>query len=73
MRSTWLCSRNDIVANLAVLAAGAAVAASHSLWPDFLVGLGIALLFLRSGVTVLRESLAELGRPRRDSNARPAA
>jgi len=59
MRSTWLCSRNDIVANLAVLLAGGAVAATHSLWPDFLVGLAIALLFLQSGVAVLREALAE--------------
>lgn len=59
MRSTWLCSRNDIVANLAVLAAAAGVAVSDSLWPDIFVGVAIALLFLRTASTVLKESVHE--------------
>jgi cation diffusion facilitator family transporter len=56
MHSVWLCSRNDIVANLAVLGAGAAVWALYSRWPDILVGLAIAVLFLSSSVHVLREA-----------------
>jgi cation diffusion facilitator family transporter len=59
MRSTWLCSRNDIVANLSVLAAAGAVAVSNSLWPDFLIGGAMALLFLRTAWTVLNESVRE--------------
>jgi Co/Zn/Cd efflux system component len=59
MYSVWLCSRNDIVANLAVLGAGAAVWALHSRWPDILVGLAIAVLFLSSSVHVLREAAKE--------------
>ena len=62
LRSTWLCSRNDLIANGAVLAAAALVAWSQSLWPDVIVGVAIAGLFLRTGVSVLRESIAELGR-----------
>jgi Co/Zn/Cd efflux system component len=60
MRSTWLCSRNDIIANLAVLGAAAAVAVFNSGWPDILVGGAIAVLFLKSALTVLRESFAGL-------------
>lgn len=60
LRSTWLCSRNDLIANSAVLVAAVAVARLDSLWPDFVVGVGIALLFLRTAATVLRESLAEI-------------
>jgi Co/Zn/Cd efflux system component len=60
MRSTWLCSRNDIIANVAVLVAAAAVGILHSAWPDILVGAAIAALFLRSALTVLTESLSEL-------------
>jgi len=60
LRSTWLCSRNDLIANTAVLGAAVAVARLGSLWPDFVVGVGIALLFLRTAATVLRESAAEL-------------
>lgn len=67
LRSTWLCSRNDLVANTAVLAAAGLVAWSGSLWPDIVVGVGIAALFLRTAVEVLRDSLAELVGTRRAS------
>jgi cation diffusion facilitator family transporter len=58
LRSTWLCSRNDLIANTAVLAAALGVAATGSLWPDLLVGVGIAALFLRGALAVLREAWA---------------
>jgi cation diffusion facilitator family transporter len=64
LRSTWLCSRNDLIANTAVLAAAALVAWTRSPWPDLVVGAGIALLFLRTAFSVLRESFAELARAR---------
>ena len=60
MRSTWLCSRNDIIANLSVLVAAIGVKAFSSSWPDILVGVAIAGLFLKSAFTVLRESFLEL-------------
>lgn len=64
LRSTWLCSRNDLIANGAVLGAAAAVAWSGSLWPDLVVGAGIAMLFLRTAASVLREAISELARAR---------
>ena len=72
LRSTWLCSRNDLIANAAVLAAAALIAWSGSRWPDIIVGLGIAILFLRTAVAVLRESFAELERARKDVPEAPA-
>lgn len=60
MESVWLCSRNDIIANLGVLGAAAAVAASGSMWPDILVGAVIAWVFLRSAMQVLGKSVREL-------------
>ena len=60
MRSTWLCSRNDIIANLSVLVAALGVKVFDASWPDILVGAAIAALFLRSAFTVLRESFLEL-------------
>ena len=60
MRSTWLCSRNDIIANLSVLAAAIGVKFLDSSWPDTVVGGAIAALFLKSAFTVLRESFGEL-------------
>jgi len=60
MSSVWLCSRNDIIANISVLFAAAGVWLSHSGWPDIVVGLALAALFLRSSLHVLRESIREL-------------
>jgi len=60
MRSTWLCSRNDIVANLSVLVAAIGVKVFDASWPDILVGAAIAALFLRSAFSVLRASFFEL-------------
>jgi cation diffusion facilitator family transporter len=60
MSSTWLCSRNDIIANLSVLLAAAGVRLFDSGWPDIIVGAIIAGLFLRSSFTVLSAALGEL-------------
>ena len=67
LRSTWLCSRNDLIANASVLGGAGLVAWSGSLWPDLIVGVGIAALFLRTAASVLRESLHELARVRHGS------
>jgi Co/Zn/Cd efflux system component len=60
MRSVWLCSRNDLIANVAVLAAAAAVWITVSPWPDIVVGAFICALFLRSAFLVAREARAQL-------------
>lgn len=60
MSSVWLCSRNDIIANISVLFVAAAVWLSHSGWPDIVVGLALAALFLRSALHVLCAALKEL-------------
>jgi cation diffusion facilitator family transporter len=71
MRSTWLCSRNDIIANLSVLVAAVAVKLLDSSWPDIVVGGAIAILFLRGAFTVLSESLAELQNTKTSSQSIP--
>lgn len=60
MRSTWLCSRNDIIANTSVLAASGPVALTASKWPDLVVGAGISALFLSSNASVISESWKQL-------------
>jgi len=60
MSSVWLCSRNDIIANVSVLGAAVGVWLTSSGWPDILVGLALAALFLRSAVFVLRGAMMEL-------------
>lgn len=56
MSSVWLCSRNDIIANLAVLAAAGLVFYTSTPWPDLVVGVGITILFTTSAIKVFRQS-----------------
>jgi Co/Zn/Cd efflux system component len=60
MRSTWLCSRNDIVANSSVLLAALAVSSTQSRWPDLLVGVLIVALFLQSAYAVMTQAVRQL-------------
>lgn len=60
MSSMWLCSRNDIIANISVIVAGVGVWLTHSGWPDILVGLALAALFLRSALLVIRGASRDL-------------
>lgn len=62
MRSVWICSRNDAIGNIAVLAAAGLVFASGTFWPDFSVALIMALLALSGGGQVMLQSVGELRR-----------
>jgi len=61
MRSVWLCTRNDVIANLAVLIAAAGVLGTGTIWPDVAVAAMLAVLGLSSGRIVIRRARAELG------------
>ena len=60
MRSVWLCSRNDVIANLLVLVAAAGVFGTGTVWPDVGVAAVLAGLGLSSGRIVIRQALTEL-------------
>jgi Co/Zn/Cd efflux system component len=60
LRAVWLCSRNDAIGNLAVLAAAAGVALSGTAWPDLAVGLAMAALAVWAGLSVMRQARDEL-------------
>ncbi len=60
MRSTWLCSRNDLTANIGVLAAAGASVVTESHWPDLVVGVLITAVFVRSALSVLSASVTAL-------------
>ena len=60
MRSVWLCSRNDALSNLAVIAAAAGVFGTGSAWPDLAVAAIMALLAISAGWSVVRQARGEL-------------
>jgi Co/Zn/Cd efflux system component len=60
MRSVWLCSRNDVIGNLAVLLAALGVFGTGRGWPDLLVASTMAALALQGAWIVVFQALAEL-------------
>lgn len=56
-KSAWICSRNDVFANMSVIIAGILVGYFNSMWPDILVGLGIAFVVLQSSFGIITEGL----------------
>ena len=59
VRSVWLCSRNDAIGNVAVMVASLAVWFTVSAWPDLIVAVIMAGLFLRSSQLILVQAWKE--------------
>jgi Co/Zn/Cd efflux system component len=62
MRSVWLCSRNDVLGNLAVLLAALGVFGTGTGWPDIIVAAIMAGLALQASTVVIRQAMGELRR-----------
>jgi Co/Zn/Cd efflux system component len=60
MRSAWLCSRNDVIGNLAVLLAAVGVFGTGTGWPDVIVAAIMAGIGLQGAAQVIRHALEEL-------------
>jgi len=60
MRSAWICTRNDVLGNLAVLLAALGVFGTGTGWPDVLVAVVMAGLALQGAFVVLNQSRDEL-------------
>jgi Co/Zn/Cd efflux system component len=68
MRSAWICTRNDVLGNLAVLLAALGVFGTGTGWPDVVVAAIMAGLALQGSVVVLRQAWGELGHGPRPIN-----
>ena len=60
MRSVWLCSRNDVIGNFAVLLASLGVFGTGTGWPDVIVAAVMSVLALQGGWRVIRQASGEL-------------
>jgi Co/Zn/Cd efflux system component len=60
LRSAWICSRNDLLVNAAVLIGGALVILTSSYWPDIILGIFIGGYVLKSSLEVLTDAQREV-------------
>lgn len=70
VRSIWLCTRNDLIQCLAVAATGVAVSLTHSRWPDLVVGVLLAGVFIRSAWQITDQAGRELSQAKAPPVAR---
>ena len=63
MRSAWVCTRNDVLGNLAVLLAALGVFGTGTGWPDIAVAAIMAALALQGAWIVIGHSWSELRAP----------
>ena len=59
VRGAWLAARNDVLANVLMIAAGALTLVWASVWPDVVVGAVMALVNLRAAGEVLEQARSE--------------
>jgi Co/Zn/Cd efflux system component len=60
MRSVWICSRNDVIGNVAVMLAALGVFGTGTGWPDVVVAAVMAALSIGGGWQIMRHAAAEL-------------
>jgi Co/Zn/Cd efflux system component len=60
MRSAWICTRNDVLGNFAVLLAAAGVFGTGTGWPDIVVAVIMASLAIQGAWLVVRHAFMEL-------------
>jgi cation diffusion facilitator family transporter len=56
LRAVWICSRNDMLANMGVLLAAMLVVVTQSAWPDIVIGLLIASVIVHSAWKIVYEA-----------------
>jgi Co/Zn/Cd efflux system component len=59
MRASWIFSKNDVIANVGVMLAGALVAMTDSRVPDLAIGIVVALVVFRGGMQILKDAKNE--------------
>ena len=63
MRASWIFSKNDVIANVGVIVAGALVLWTGSRWPDLIIGLLIVGVVLRGAMQIIAEAREEQTEP----------
>ena len=59
MRASWIFSKNDVIANLGIIASGGLVYLFDSRYPDLVIGINISLIVVRGGISIIKAASHE--------------
>ncbi len=57
MRASWIFSKNDVIANLGIIAGGLLVLWLDSPYPDLIIGAAIASIVIRGGIHIVNDAV----------------
>ena len=57
MRASWIFSKNDVIANLGIIAGGLLVSWLDSPYPDLVIGAAIASIVIRGGIHIVKDAI----------------
>lgn len=60
LKASWICSRNDILANIGVLISAFLVGRLNTAWPDWVIGAVIAIIVIHSSIVIIREARSSI-------------
>ncbi|MBN1379790.1 MAG: cation transporter [Gammaproteobacteria bacterium] len=56
LKASWICTRNDVLANLGVILAAGLVAWLNTPWPDWIIAAVIAGVIVRSSLQIIKQA-----------------
>lgn len=59
MRASYIFSKNDVIANVGVIASGGIVYVTGVRWPDLVVGIAIAYIVFRGALAIIEDARSE--------------
>ncbi len=56
LKASWICSRNDMLANIGIITSAVLVGKLDTAWPDWLIGSVIAAIVIHSSLAIISEA-----------------
>jgi len=56
LKASWICSRNDMLANIGILISAVLVGRLDAAWPDWAIGSVIAIIVIHSSIVIISEA-----------------
>ncbi len=56
LKASWICSRNDMLANIGIIISALLVGQFNAAWPDWVIGSVIAGIVIQSSLAIIREA-----------------
>jgi Co/Zn/Cd efflux system component len=68
LKASWICSRNDMLANIGIIISAVLVGQFDKAWPDWVIGSVIAGIVIHSSIAIISEARASIKKDAVESN-----